>query len=136
MQDLGFILLVDDDPATNFLNQLLIKDMGLNERLHICLGGQEALDFLAIQQSKKPQPEVQKKNLVLLDVNMPAMNGFEFLEELPLKSINRQELSIYMLTSSSFHKDIETAKRLGVDGFINKPLTDDTLKKIFNELFD
>ena len=67
------ILLVDDDETSNFLNELLIKGMDIVEEVSIASNGQEALNYLENESGSFPQ-------LIFLDLNMPVMDGFEFLE--------------------------------------------------------
>ena len=74
---LKLILLVDDDEATNFLHKIMINDAGCAQGIHVAKNGKEAIEYLtnAIE-GKYPQPD-----LIFLDINMPVMNGWEFLDE-------------------------------------------------------
>ena len=75
---LNCILLVDDDEPTNFLNQMVIEELDIAEQIRVAQNGQEALTYLkktGIGDENFPLPD-----LILLDINMPAMNGWEFLE--------------------------------------------------------
>ncbi|MEX2595095.1 MAG: response regulator [Anditalea sp.] len=132
MRKLDRILLVDDDPTTNFLNELLINEMGITNELIIALNGQEALDELietCIRNNNCP-------NLILLDINMPVMNGFDFLKrfnELDFK--NKHSIVVVMLTTSLNPRDNEKAKELKAKDHISKPLTKEGLKDILNKYF-
>lgn len=125
-------LLVDDDRINNFLNQRLLDSLNITEKLLTALNGQEALTLFTqeCQVSKCPA-------LVLLDVNMPVMNGFEFLEAYDKLQITPKEpVIIIMLTTSLHPRDVERVQKMGIAGFINKPLTkekvNDILKAYFN----
>jgi CheY-like chemotaxis protein len=121
MPRLPCTLLVDDDPTTNYLNRKLLESLAVTERVLVALNGQEALHLLATECATDHSPSCP--TLMFLDVNMPGMNGFEFLEEfaqLPLA--RRQAVVIIMLTSSVHPRDLQRLQALLVAGFLNKPL--------------
>lgn len=127
------ILLVDDDKITNFVNEKLISSLGITTDIQICFSGLCALDYVknSLQQNETGP------DLVLLDINMPIMNGFEFLNELQLlpKSFT-QSIKIVMLSSTLNEEDKEKALKFGnVVDFLNKPLSLDKLKIIIKEHF-
>ena len=122
------VLLIDDDEATNFLHQLIIKKSGLTENINIARDGKEALRYLtSVIEGKHALPE-----LIFLDINMPIMDGWEFLDEyqkLPLSGSNKPVLLI--LTASENPADEKRARDyLAVSGFLNKPLTVEVLQDI------
>lgn len=133
MRKLDSIMLVDDDSITNFLNELLIKDMGITNELFIASDGQEALDNIytsCIMEGKCP-------NLILLDVNMPVINGFGFLARFnELDFENKKAIVIVMLSTSINPLDKEMALKLHVNDYISKPLTKEGLEEILNKHFD
>lgn len=139
MRKLKCILLVDDDATTNFLNEELITDLGVAEEVHVALNGQEALDYL----HKKGKFKTSQKgefpipNLIFLDINMPLMGGFEFLERYhKLPDSKKAEVVIVFLTTSDSHKD--KLKQLNdelVRDFIEKPLKKKELLGIMEEHF-
>lgn len=122
------ILLVDDDPASNYLAKLLLQEIDPDFDIHVRYHGQEALDFI-----KTASAETTTPNLIFLDLNMPVMDGFEFLEyftQLPVSD----HTSIVLLTSSAYPKDIERAKAYNITHFINKPLTEEQLRDVLSHL--
>ncbi|GAB3577443.1 response regulator [Hymenobacter daeguensis] len=134
MQKLTCALLVDDDQTTNYLNQLLLKRLSVTDKILVALNGQEALDLLQIH-CRQATPDCPA--LILLDVKMPVMDGFAFLEaynRLPLPE--KQAIIIVMLTTSLHPQDVERVQKLNIAGFLNKPLTEnkinDVLKNHFN----
>ncbi|UOG74705.1 response regulator [Hymenobacter tibetensis] len=134
MQKLSCALLVDDDKTTNYLNQMLLKRLDVAEKLLVALNGQEALNLLKIHCHEATEACPM---LIFLDVKMPVMNGFEFLEiyaELPLAQ--KQAIVIVVLTTSLHPQDVGRLEKLHIAGFINKPLTkekiDDILRQHFN----
>lgn len=134
MPKLSCALLVDDDQTTNYLNQLLLKRLSVTDKLLVALNGAEALQQLQLhgQSASEEQPI-----LVLLDVKMPVMNGFEFLEAYDQLSLpHKRAIIIVMLTTSLHPQDVSRLEKLPIAGFLNKPLTkekmDDILRTHFN----
>ena len=124
------ILLVDDDQITNFLNENLLRESNITEDIQIANDGQEALDYVKKYCLENNISDQLCCDLILLDLNMPVMDGFEFLEkfnELKLK----ENISIILLTTSSNERDLERAKNFNITGYINKPLTE---TKILNAI--
>ncbi len=115
------ILLVDDDETSNFLNELLIKGMDIVEEVSIASNGQEALNYLENESGSFPQ-------LIFLDLNMPVMDGFEFLEA--FEKTQTTKVPVFILTSSNNFKDYERAKQFDVAGYLIKPLTEEKIKGV------
>lgn len=121
MKKLNCVLLVDDDSINNFINERLIRKANISEEVQVVLNGKEALDYL------KRRSEAYNKrspDLILLDINMPVMDGFEFLEafkKLDLK--DKKSIVIVMLTTSTNPNDTQRLNNSEVVGYINKPLT-------------
>ncbi|MBL4888356.1 MAG: response regulator [Flavobacteriaceae bacterium] len=130
---LNCILLVDDDDATNFINKMIISKAKCTKKIHVCLNGQEALDFL----KKKNDNHYPKPDIIFLDINMPVLDGWEFLEEYKdLDVLQKDEIIIIMLTASLNPDDKAKANTINeVSGYISKPLNnlriDEILKKHF-----
>ncbi len=130
---LNCVLLVDDDEPTNFLNEMVINQSGFAEKVVATQGGREALEYLkSMENGKHPQPD-----LILLDINMPAMNGWEFLEEYKKLSPAQQgKIVVIMLTTSLNPDDWDMAQKIdAINDFINKPLTVEALEEILNKHF-
>jgi CheY-like chemotaxis protein len=119
------ILLVDDDPITNFINLSLIKKMKITDEVKVVTNGEEGLKCLddhCFKDSLSPE-------LILLDINMPVMDGFEFLTSYnSINFKNKDNVVIAILTSSSHPRDMERMKDLGINFFITKPLTEEKIK--------
>jgi CheY-like chemotaxis protein len=132
------VLVIDDDEPTNFFNQMIVEQSGCTEKIKVAQSGQEALDYLstsvelACQDESYPCPD-----LIFLDINMPAMDGWEFLEKYRnLKKERRNQVIVVMLTTSLFTEDMQKAETMPeISGFENKPLTPEKLEKILNRHF-
>ncbi|HEY4151186.1 MAG TPA: response regulator [Chitinophagaceae bacterium] len=135
---LGCVLLVDDDLPTNFLNRVILEEAGCADCIQIAQSGQDALDFLqkAGEFSRKddtcPTPA-----LIFLDINMPAMDGWEFLSRYnALKKEQQAGIIIVMLTTSLNPEDELKARTIpAVSGFQCKPLTPKVLDNLLGTYF-
>ena len=133
MPKLSCALLVDDDQTTNYLNQLLLKRMGVAAKLLVAVNGQEALDLL---QTHCQDAVEECPTLILLDVKMPVMDGFAFLEAYDQLSLpQKKAIIIIMLTTSLHPKDMERVQRLNIAGFLNKPLTEGKVNEVLASYF-
>jgi CheY-like chemotaxis protein len=123
------IMLIDDSEIDNLVNKHIITKNELSENLIVYSSAREALDYL--QRCIKGEEQI-KPDLLLLDINMPIMNGFGFLVEfgkLPMDFINN--IKIVMLTSSVDPNDIRKANESNlVHGFVSKPLSADLLMNV------
>lgn len=124
------VLLIDDDEINNFISIKLIKKALLNTEIMACLNGKFAIDQLADIQQKDPS---KMPDYILLDINMPIMNGWEFLDEFKRLNIDPTGKSkIYIISSSVFSNDINRAKSYPlVKDFISKPLNVEKIKELF-----
>jgi CheY-like chemotaxis protein len=124
------ILVIDDDEPTNFFTKIILEEYPCAQHVQIVQSGQEALDYLAAAMLIGDNENFPYPDLVLLDINMPAMNGWEFLEE--FKKLSRpRDPKILMLTTSLFPGDKEKAAETPeIAGFENKPLTVEKLENI------
>ena len=135
-EKINCILVIDDDEPTNFFTQILLEETGAVEHIVIQQSGQEALDYLQSAHEKGNDPSTPYPDLVFLDINMPAMNGWEFLELFKAAAKPFHPMVI-MLTTSLFPKDLEKAIGIPeINGFENKPLSIEKLQRIFLERFN
>lgn len=125
---LDAILLVDDDKVTNLMHKRQIARRGLAREIAVATDGCSALEYLSsIDLEREKPPE-----LILLDINMPRMNGFEFLEKYAaLPEILRQAQHVVMVSTSTLRKDRERAlDDPNVREFVGKPLRDADLIRL------
>lgn len=132
-QKLKRILLVDDDEPTNFLNKMVIEEMDCTEEIITATSGAKALDYLTVKSDGTyPQPD-----LIFLDINMPGMNGWEFLEEYQkLEDLQKAKIVVVMLTTSMNPADQDKAQQIsGIKKFMHKPLTEEHVENLLNTHF-
>jgi CheY-like chemotaxis protein len=127
---LDCILLVDDNTDDNFFHQIIIKKMDIANRIDVVINGLEALDYLKRENQTPPE-------LIFLDINMPKMNGWEFLEQYKNLDVKQKaRVVIMILTTSANPDDIKKAKEIKeVTGFETKPLNKAMLEEILNQHF-
>lgn len=132
-QKLKNILLVDDDEATNFIHRMVIKQSDCAENIVIKENGIDALNYLKSEiNGKHPRPD-----LIFLDINMPAMDGWEFLDEYKaLPKYQQANTVIVMLTTSLNPEDREKANNIPeISDFISKPLTIEKMNQVHANFF-
>jgi CheY-like chemotaxis protein len=128
MKKLQSVLLIDDDFASNYLTRAIIQDMDITEKIHTTTNGEEALHFM---KENCKATDTSCPDLILLDVNMPVMDGFEFLEEFhKIAALNHDHTTIVMLTTSSNQRDTEKARKYKVACYLEKPLTEDSIRTV------
>ncbi|WKL49599.1 response regulator [Flavobacterium pectinovorum] len=132
-QKLDYIMLVDDNKIDNFFHERVIKKYNAAIKVIIKESAKEALYFLQNKDYSKNSPT----SVIFLDINMPGMNGWEFLEEYKNLDKNLQcKLIVVMLTTSQNPDDIEMAKKNNIlFGFKTKPLDKDMLAKVFEKYY-
>jgi CheY-like chemotaxis protein len=129
MRKLKSILLVDDSKATNDLNKYHIGSMNLTEKIHVCLNGREALDYLT-EADELPE-------LIIMDIKMPVMGGFEFLEAYEEAfPAGISGVVIVMVSSSSSPEDLQRASESKmISGYYKKPLNKAILQEVMEKFF-
>lgn len=134
---LNLVLLVDDDDTTNYLNKRLLNDMNVAKEIMVLKNGKEAIDYLSKACGETPDPAYMCPDLIFLDIKMPMMDGFEFMEEYQRKGLDSGDhVIILMLTSSASFYDLERIKSFKkVKKHFSKALTNHDVKEILKEFF-
>jgi CheY-like chemotaxis protein len=113
------ILLVEDEPADAHLVRVSLKESRIVNKLHHVLDGVEALEFL--RRSVDRSREAPTPDLILLDLNMPRMNGRELLAELK-QDESLKKIPVVILTTSDVERDVVATYQLGASGYVVKPM--------------
>lgn len=128
MQQENTLMIIDDDDDYCFLTKKILQRAGVGQKIITASNGLEALKKL--QEFNASEEDLPA--LIFLDLKMPIMDGFEFLEE--VRKTDELDLSntrIFVMTSSVLPKDKERANTYPIAGFISKPLTPKVLEDLF-----
>lgn len=127
------IMLVDDDEYTNKIHKMVIEGIGISSNIAVAESADEALELLdcpKVDECKAP-------DLILLDLNMPGMNGWDFLDNYKEKKKDCSgKTTIIILTNSTNPYDkLKAESYQNVAGFRSKPLTDLMIHEIMDHYF-
>lgn len=122
MNQVDHVLLVDDDVPTNFIHEMLLKKTNRFKQIDSVLSASEALDYV---QSNRP-------NLIFLDINMPALSGWDFIDQFRNLSIEQKEkIVIIMLSTSMDPADRKRAEFCTeIQEFVSKPISVEKIEDI------
>jgi CheY-like chemotaxis protein len=126
------VLCVDDDTISLTISQLLLKRTGFAEEVNTVIDGSEALEYFEKLFANDPDPIHNAPELILLDINMPVMNGWEFLQAYnPRFSAKLSHTRIVIFSSTIDPEDFALAKQYPVVmQFISKPLSIENLEEL------
>lgn len=137
-QRLKCILLIDDDEATNFINKMIIENLDIAEHIQVAWNGKEALEYLTNtgmfenENARYPQPD-----LIFLDINMPVMDGWEFMKEYHKLDENKKGNKIIVMLTTSINPDDEIKASLisEITDFKSKPIFSESLEELAKKYF-
>ncbi len=124
------VMLIDDNEIDNLINQKMVEAAHLSDYIYTHTGAKSAIEFLKnIEQLEKDIVESVLPDVIFLDIDMPLMDGFQFLEEFnKLKDTTISKCKIIMLTSSINPQDVSKSKKYeSVKKYLNKPLSQESL---------
>ena len=134
MEKIANILLVEDDQLDVMDITRTLNKSGIMYQLHVATNGEEAIDLL---NGKNEDGSALTPDIILLDINMPRMNGLELLNVIR-NTEKWKHIKCFIVTTSEERVDREAAKQLGVSGYIVKPLklSNTTTMDSFNLMID
>ena len=124
------ILLVEDSPGDQRLTKEALKEGKINNNLYIVEDGEEAIAFL---KKHEPFTKVPRPDLILLDLNLPKMNGQEVLKIIKADE-NLKRIPVVILTTSQADEDILNAYNLNANCYITKPVYFDQFIHVVNKI--
>jgi CheY-like chemotaxis protein len=133
MKSYNAVLLIDDDPICNFISHEIMIKQNITKEVHIAGDGKKGLEFIIEYYDKNEAiPE-----LIILDLNMPGMDGYEFLQTFERIFPEGKEKTKIIIVSNLFSRnDIETLQAMGFTDYFDKPLTTEKLiNALQQELF-
>lgn len=132
MKKLKHILLIDDDYPTNFLHEIILKETGLVENIDACTSVDKAIEHIIEKDKIDESPE-----LIFIDINLPAKNGFQFVEEFDqLEQSLKDKSTIIMFSTSENPSDIQKSKSYSsIKDIMVKPLSESILSTIIEKFF-
>ena len=127
------ILLVEDDPEDQKLTRRALRQSKLRNNLFVVDDGEQALDYLYQQGEFADSESAPRPDLILLDLNVPKLDGRAVLEKIK-QDPNLRRIPVVILTTSSQEEDILRSYDLGVNSYITKPVRMDGFVKAIKEL--
>lgn len=125
MEKRADFILIDDDPVNNMLSEIIIEEVFPDARIVAFTDPKAGLDHVLIQRN----PKIEGKCILFLDLNMPIMSGWDFMDQFEKSDIStKHQLEIYILSSSVNPADLDRAKKNPfIRDFIEKPLTEEVV---------
>ncbi|MBI1785608.1 response regulator [Candidatus Sumerlaeota bacterium] len=129
----AIILLVEDDPGDQELTRRALEEGKIRNELYIVEDGEEAMDYLYHREKFANPVTSPRPDLILLDLNLPKLNGKQVLEKIR-QDPELRRLAVVVLTTSRHEEDVLRTYDLGVNSYINKPVDLEQLTKLIHAL--
>ena len=138
MKKIKSILLIDDDTISSWLNQTMLERTELVETIETIFDGQSAIDYLKQRCANTSEAKTSCPDLILLDLDMPVVNGFDVLDALQQSEACSWLISdrIIVLTTTINPRDLERARSYHIYDFLIKPLTDTKISGVLKHFIN
>lgn len=136
MKRLNCVLLIDDDSVSNYISEAVLRGMGAASMITVVGDGRKGLDYLKYQCTGSEEDDASCPELILLDVNMPNMDGLEFLKMYQRQVHVANKIIIILSALDLPENEKEKFRKAGATDFLVKPFTAEKLSKIFEQYFE
>lgn len=137
-KDLDCILLVDDDIPTNFIHRRIVQNTKIEVDIKAITSAREALDYITLSGKYANDGAAIRPGIIFLDINMPGMNGWDFMEEYRKIELEQKGKTIVIMLSTSLNPDDEllAAADHEIVTYLHKPLNEEAFVKIAGKYFE
>lgn len=133
---LNHIVLIEDNETTSFLNNRLLSRLGVARQVSSFSKAEEALDFLWGREQASPADAQAVPDLVFVDLKMPGMSGFDFLERYSQLPADTQERTVVAVLTTSMHgADTARVAQYPNVEYLTKPLTEEKMQRLLAKRF-
>jgi CheY-like chemotaxis protein len=131
-------MLIDDDAATNYINSLVIRNSDIDVRIEVMETAMSALECLGCTGEYEHITDPPAPGLILLDINMPVMSGWDFMNEYEKLPPHQQSKFVIVMLSSSLNQDDfeKASNNAHIAAFLHKPLEEKDIITLVEKLFE
>jgi CheY-like chemotaxis protein len=136
-KNLNCVLLVDDDVPTNYIHRRIVQNTNIEVNVKSITSAQEALDYLTFS-GKYEHDDTLRPGIIFLDINMPGMSGWDFMEEYGKIDAAHKARTIVIMLTTSLNPDDElmASANKEIVTYMHKPLNEDAFVKIAGKYFE
>lgn len=137
-KDLNCVLLVDDDIPTNYIHRKIVQNSNIEVDVKAITSAREALDYLTLTGKYEHDADELRPGIIFLDINMPGMSGWDFMEEYRKIEASRKSKIIVVMLTTSLNPDDELMASANheIMNYLHKPLNEDAFVKIAGKYFE
>ncbi|MBC8988368.1 response regulator [Pedobacter sp. N36a] len=135
---LNCVLLVDDDIPTNYIHRKIVQNTNIEVDIKAITSAREALDYLTFSGIYENDVDMLRPGIIFLDINMPGMSGWDFMEEYRKIDVAHKSKTIVVMLTTSLNPDDELMASANeeIRNYLHKPLNEDAFVKIAGKYFE